>query len=122
MSKKKPLNLSVSAELLDQFNEVCGHYGHAKQKGMVLSSAILMFIEADPQTQGKYLKRIATAQIESGVEEMIQRTQVALGKALAGDLGAAPKSRKAAKRAGAAVRAVKKLPTLGDLGKAARKS
>jgi hypothetical protein len=75
MAEKKPLNLSVPAELLDEFYEVCGHYGHAKQKGQVLSAAILMFLRADPHEQGRCLEEIVSAEITSGVDQMLEKAR-----------------------------------------------
>ena len=129
MSKKKTLNLTVSAELLAEFDQVCRHYGHAKQKGMVLSAAILMFLEADPVAQGECLKEIAVADITSGVREMIRRShsrqaqadggrQTETGRAEAAD---ASGSRLAAKEADDSVHVITKLPTLEGLDGSARK-
>ena len=75
MPAKKTINLAVPQPLLEEFNEVCAHYGHAKQKGLVLSAAMLMFLEADPAEQGKALERIMIADVRSGVESLIERAR-----------------------------------------------
>ena len=75
MARKKTINLAVPESLLHEFNEVCAHYGHGKQKGLVLSAAILMFLEADPSEQGKALERIMIADVRSGVESLIARAR-----------------------------------------------
>ena len=75
MPQKKPLNLSVPAELLDEFYAVCENYGHAKQKGQVLSAALLMFLRADPAEQGRCLEEIAGAEINAGVARMLERAR-----------------------------------------------
>ena len=128
MIEKKTLNLTVPAELLAEFDEVCRHYGHAKQKGMVLSAAILMFLKAEPAAQGECLTELATAQIDSGVEAMIRRCRQqqsqslparAPGRASGGTRADEP--RLAAKEAGDSVHVITKLPTLDDLGDSARR-
>lgn len=133
MATKKTLNLAIPTDLLEQFNEVCKHYGHAKQKGMVLSAAILMFLRANPETQGQHLQEIATAQIDIGVKKMIEQTKTGQGLRIAPsppannnvttpgeatpDPHTAPKPQrpsKAAKRARKAKRGISKLPKLDD--------
>ena len=131
VASKKTINLAVPIDLMDQFNELCRNYGHGKQKGMVLSAAILMFIRSDPQTQGQFLQEIATIEIEAGVKKMMQRTHHNSDLHLAGTEPTNPpptesahtkptrqqkpkKQAKAAKRAGKAKRAIKKLPNLDD--------
>lgn len=61
---KKTVNLTVPQPLLAPFDAVCARYGHGKQKGMVLSAAILMFLEAEEARQAAFVKRIAVAQID----------------------------------------------------------
>lgn len=75
MARKKTINLAVPEPLLGEFNEICAHYGHAKQKGLVLSAAMLMFLEADPADQGKALERIMIADVRNGVESLIERAR-----------------------------------------------
>lgn len=125
MKPKKTLNLAISQELLEQFNTVCAHYGHGKQKGMVLSAAILMFLRADPRQQGQFLHEVLAADIASGVKKMLEE-KVQQAKA-AGDSNHQPKAdetkpsqvmpRKAAKKAGKAVRGISKLPNIDDLNR-----
>lgn len=70
MIGKKTINLAISTDLAERFNSICRQFGHGKQKGMVLGAAILMFLEADPHSQGEYVKRLAVADIESGVRRL----------------------------------------------------
>ena len=129
---KKTINLAVPAELLEHFNAVCMEYGHAKQKGLVLSAAISMFLRADPVDQGQAIENIVRAEIAEGVSRMVQRgkqeqsLRIATRKATqsAAGLNATVPTpsgktlpRKAAKKAGgaSAKRAIKKLPKLDDL-------
>jgi len=123
MIEKKTLNLTVPASLLAEFDQVCRHYGHGKQKGMVLSAAILMFLKADPVEQGRCLKELAAAQIDTGVETMIRRCRAERAeKACArngeqtSQIGGGPAQKPlAAKEAQDSVHVITKLPTLDDL-------
>jgi hypothetical protein len=83
MARKKPINLSVPAELLDEFYTVCRHYGHGKQKGQVLSAAMLMFLRADPEEQGRCLEQVVSADITEGVAQMIERARKEQGLRIA---------------------------------------
>lgn len=137
MKPKKTLNLAIPQELLQEFNSVCAHYGHGKQKGMVLSAAILMFLRAEPDRQGEFLHQIMAADIAQGVKKMLAEKvaaaqQASLNKtelqatdnppATESHLSPVPEShnmpahmpRKAAKKAGKAVRGIQQLPTLED--------
>ncbi len=116
MSHKKSLNLVVPEDLLRQFNEVSAAFGHGKQKGMVLSAAIAMFLDAPPQKQGQYLEQVMQAQVREGVDRLMdharaqqsleQATRLALEKA-AGDEPAQMRPRKAAKKKGRSKRGFK---------------
>jgi hypothetical protein len=131
MTPKKTLNLAIPAQLLEEFNEVCAHYGHGKQKGMVLSAAILMFLRANPHAQGEFLHEIMAADIAQGVKKMLaekvdqaKRDSAASAQLKTGvsfPQGPIDAShvlpRKAAKKAGKAVRGLSKLPRLEDLGR-----
>jgi hypothetical protein len=68
---KKTLNLAVPDDLLHAFNALCGHYGHAKQKGLVLSAALHMFLEADPREQGRHLRAVLERQVDVGVQSLL---------------------------------------------------
>lgn len=109
MPRKKTINLAVPVPLLDEFTEVCRHYGHAKQKGLVLSAAILMFLEADPAEQGRALERILIADVRSGVDALVQRAKEEQARRIKHrQTAAAPDAEpyaKAAKKAGEARKA-----------------
>ncbi|MFP4144666.1 MAG: hypothetical protein ACLFV3_05940 [Phycisphaeraceae bacterium] len=125
MARKKALNLAIPEQLLDEFNEACQIYGHGKQKGMVLSAAILMFLRAEPEVQGRYLEEVIRADVSAGVERMIERirkeqalllsTREAAERAQRGEPGNPPPQRKAAKKAGRPRRGLKHLPRIDDL-------
>lgn len=121
MIKKKTLNLSVPEPLIEQFNIACRQYGHGKQKGMVLSAALLMFLRADPAEQGECLKQIATAQITAGVDDLVEQIQQEQAGAVLRRVGSSS-ANKAAKRAGKSVHKRTRLPGADDLKKRARKS
>ena len=126
MPRKKTINLAVPESLLEEFNEVCAHYGHAKQKGLVLSAAILMFLEADPAEQGKALERIMIADVRSGVASLIERARTEQARRVedrrrdeeANDGEREPSSAstlpRAAKKAGDARKPLKDLPDPPD--------
>lgn len=67
---KKTLNLAVPAELLADFNRVCALYGHGKQKGMVLSAALLMFLEAPASEQVRFVRRAALAEVDAAASRL----------------------------------------------------
>jgi hypothetical protein len=106
--KKKTVNLTVSQDLADAFDGVCGRYGHGKQKGMVLSAAILMFLEASAANQTAFVKRVAVAEVD-GRLSLTQPAGAASSwppqPAAAQQLGSdQPRPRLAARRARAASR------------------
>jgi hypothetical protein len=132
------LNLAIPADLLDEFNEACKVYGHAKQKGMVLSAAILMFLRSDPAVQGRCLEDVGKAEITGGVQAMIERAKAEQGLAIAAreatDVAgriereaadasepvkrsseAPRRQKKAAKKQGKSRKGISKLPDLDDL-------
>ncbi|MFA9479477.1 hypothetical protein ACERK3_14405 [Phycisphaerales bacterium AB-hyl4] len=75
MDRKKPLNLTVPAELAERFERVCKDFGHGKQKGVVLSAAILMYLGADPKQQGDVLRQVIRQDIAEGVDRMTERAR-----------------------------------------------
>lgn len=101
--RKQAMNLTVPQDLADAFYAVCDEYGHGKQKGMILSAAIWMFLEADPADQGRCIKAVASAEIDEGVQRMIAKLK-----------GGDPRRpRMAAKAAGRSVHALEELPKPG---------
>lgn len=121
MPRKKTINLAVPVPLLNEFNEVCRHYGHAKQKGLVLSAAVLMFLEADPAEQGRALERILIADVRSGVDALVQRARAEQAQRVNDrqsqsddGQGEMPRLAKAAKKAGESKKSISKLPRLNN--------
>ena len=75
MKPKRTINLTIPQPLLEEFNGVCAQYGHGKQKGLVLSAAILMFIRADPRAQGQCIEELIKAEVAEGVQRMLERVR-----------------------------------------------
>jgi len=86
------MNLAVPVTLAEKFDSVAQRYGNAKQKGLSLSAALLMFIEAHPQEQVDHIKRVRDAELQDLVDEMVQEALRRQSKAVA--------SRGAMKKAG----------------------
>jgi hypothetical protein len=75
MRSRKTINLAVPADLAEQFDAICGVYGHGKQKGLVLAAAMLMFLEAHPEAQGEAIERVFQADVAQGVKQMLDRAR-----------------------------------------------
>jgi hypothetical protein len=69
MAQKRPISFRIHPTLADRFQDSVGpYYG---KLGACFSAALLMFLEADPKTQGEYLKRIYDAEIEDEMGDVI---------------------------------------------------
>lgn len=69
MPQKRPISFRVHPALASRFQEAVGpYYG---KLGACFSAALLMFLEADPKTQGDFMKRVYDAEINDEVEEAI---------------------------------------------------
>ena len=69
MAQKRTVSFRLHALLAERFTELSStFYGKV---GACFAAAILMFIEADPKTQGEYLKRVYDAEINDEVEDAI---------------------------------------------------
>ncbi|MCC7406623.1 MAG: hypothetical protein IT442_01030 [Phycisphaeraceae bacterium] len=108
--RKKTLNLAVPAELLADFNRVCALYGHGKQKGMVLSAALLMFLEAPASEQVSFVRRAALAEVDAAASRLGIVGQVE-ARSLGTNASPAPLSRKAAKHARPSIHGLDHLAT-----------
>lgn len=75
MRSRKTINLAVPTDLAEQFDAVCGVYGHGKQKGLVLAAAILMFLESHPEEQGQAIERVFQADVADGVKQMLAQVR-----------------------------------------------
>ena len=77
MIERKAINLTVPADLAEQFDAVCAAYGHGKQKGMVLAAAMRMFMDAEPMHQGRVMQQVMQQQIELGMETVQESRKAA---------------------------------------------
>lgn len=105
---KKTLNLAVPAELLANFNRVCALYGHGKQKGMVLSAALLMFLEAPAEEQVGFVRRAALAEVDAAASRLGIVGQAGMAAPQA-SVTPSPPQRKAAKHARPSVHGLDRL-------------
>jgi hypothetical protein len=67
---KQAVNFSVQRALADRFREATKEY--YGKLGLCFSAAMLMFLEADPQTQGRYIKKVFDAEVEDEIEGTLQ--------------------------------------------------
>jgi hypothetical protein len=67
---KQGVNFSVHRDLADRFREATREY--YGKLGLCFSAAMLMFLEADPQTQGQYIKKVFDAEVDDEIESAIQ--------------------------------------------------
>lgn len=96
MPRKPTLNLALPETLLVRFNELCRTYGHNKQKGQILSAALLMFLESDPREQAEWIDAVRLAETEAGMRDLLERIRLSQSKRVA-DNDAAPPPAQAAK-------------------------
>src|ERR1700730_5450586 len=68
--KKENINVWVNRRLAQEFRQAAK--GYFNRLGMCFGAAMLMFLEADPATQGDYLKRAFHADVDDEVEEMLK--------------------------------------------------
>ena len=69
MPQKSTLSFRVSPQLVTRFREATReYYGKA---GVCFSAALLMFMEADPKSQGEFMKRILDAELNEEVEATV---------------------------------------------------
>lgn len=66
---KQVLNFSIDRHLAEQFRESMQTY-HASLS-QCYAAAMLMFLEADPETQGQYIKKVFEAELTSDVEAAV---------------------------------------------------
>src|SRR4051812_22453008 len=69
MAQKRTVSFRLHPLIADRFTQLTSaFYGKV---GACFAAAILMFLEADPKTQGEFLKRIYDAEINDEVEDAI---------------------------------------------------
>jgi hypothetical protein len=69
MPQKRTVSFRLHSLLAERFQQLTAAY--FGKVGACFAAAILMFLEADPKTQGEYLKRIYEAEINDEVEDAI---------------------------------------------------
>ena len=67
---KQPINFSVHRTLAERFRD--GAKNYFGKLGLCFSAAMLMFLEADPQTQASYIKKVFDAEVEDEMEATVQ--------------------------------------------------
>lgn len=70
---KQGVNFSVHRDLADRFREATREY--YGKLGLCFSAALLMFLEADPEVQGQYIKRVFDAETDDEVEAVIEQAK-----------------------------------------------
>lgn len=71
MAQKETINVNTHPAIAKQFRELAKNYDG--RIGMCLSAAMVMFMQADPEAQGDFLKRVFEAQIRDEVESLLQK-------------------------------------------------
>ncbi len=69
--------------MLRAFERVASAYGHGKQKGLVLSAAMLHFLEADPRDQAACVEAVMRAELDRGVAKLLREVRRRQGYAAA---------------------------------------
>jgi hypothetical protein len=72
--KKENVNIWVNRRLAQEFRKAAKAYFN--RLGMCYGAAMLMFLEADPATQGEYLKRVFHADVDDEVEEVLSAVKI----------------------------------------------
>ena len=71
MARKDTINVVTHPVIADAFREAAKSYDG--RLGMCLSAAMLMFMQADPESQGDFLKRVFEAQIRDEVDTLLEK-------------------------------------------------
>ncbi|MEM8782291.1 MAG: hypothetical protein AAGE65_05470 [Planctomycetota bacterium] len=127
MNRKPTINLAVDPKVLASFERTAAVYGHGKQKGLVLTAALLHFLEADPREQARCVEEAIRADLNAGTAKLLaearRRQAYATAQRDASEgaglklVGGTPptKPRRAAKKRGASRKSIKRLPSFEDL-------
>jgi hypothetical protein len=70
MSEKEKLNVLADAWVAKRFRDAARSYDN--RLGMCLSAAMLMFIKADPRTQGEFIRQVFDQQVREEVDSLVQ--------------------------------------------------
>jgi hypothetical protein len=106
----KTINLAINTQMLEQFEQVTAIHGHGKQKGLVLSAAILMFLEADPRHQQRCVLAVMEQHTHQGMEQLLAEARAHQAQQVK-ENDAQVRPRLAAKIAPSPRTAIRRLPT-----------
>jgi hypothetical protein len=67
---KQTMNVYVDERVAAEFRKVAKVYYN--RLGHCMTASMLMFLEADPQTQGDFIKRVFDSEVSGEVEQMLQ--------------------------------------------------
>lgn len=70
MPQKQTLTFRVSPILAKRFREATAEY--YGKTGLSFSAALLLFLEAEPDVQGQYIKRVFDAEVNQEVEATVE--------------------------------------------------
>ncbi|HEV7298059.1 MAG TPA: hypothetical protein VGN72_01750 [Tepidisphaeraceae bacterium] len=71
--RKQTISFSIDPVLADRFREATSAY--FGKLGLCFSACMLMWLEADPEVQAKYLKRIFGAEVDEELLELIEQAK-----------------------------------------------
>ena len=70
MPAKRTVSFRIQPQLEERFRQATSdYYG---KLGLCFSAAIVMFLEADPKTQGEYIKRVFDAEVRDEVDAVLE--------------------------------------------------
>jgi hypothetical protein len=70
MARKVNINVFTHPSLVKRFREVAKNYNN--RVGTCLGAAMVLFLKADPETQGQAIDEVLQAEIRDEVEAMIE--------------------------------------------------
>jgi hypothetical protein len=73
MAQKRAISFRLDPALAKRFQEATSPF--FGKIGACFAASILMFLEADPKTQGEYVKKIYDAEISGDIEAAIQQAK-----------------------------------------------
>ena len=75
---KQNVNFFVHGAIAKRFREAART--HPGRLGTCFSAAMIMFLEADPRTQGEYIKRVIDAEVDDEVEQTLEAVRAEQSK------------------------------------------
>jgi hypothetical protein len=71
--RKQTISFSIHPELADRFREATKEY--YGKLGLCFSAGMLMWLEADPDVQAQYLKRVFEAEVNAEMLSVIEQAK-----------------------------------------------